>query len=145
MTPAELASWVLSPGGQAAARAACEFAQRTMLNLTSSEVCAIVVAAHEAEVAARGQDKPGDQEDTTMTSGTHPQNGVTLGFPQKGEVLITTYGEFSGSDLIRLIADAFRVVERDTGRRPVAGLSLRDGSLEIGVTTASPLDQEERS
>jgi hypothetical protein len=60
---AALASWMLSPEGQAAAKAACEFAQRTWLNLTSSEVCAIVLAAHEAEVAARSQGKPGDQEE----------------------------------------------------------------------------------
>jgi len=65
---AALTDWMLSPEGQAAARAACEFAQRTWLNLTSSEVCAIVVAAHEAEVAARARPaeksgRPEDQEE----------------------------------------------------------------------------------
>jgi hypothetical protein len=49
---AALANWMLSPEGQAAARAACGFAQRTGLSVTSSEVCAIVLAAHEGEVAA---------------------------------------------------------------------------------------------
>jgi hypothetical protein len=68
-SPAALASWLLSPEGQAAAKAACEFAQRTWLNLTSSEVCAIVVAAHEAEVAARerSRNQPEDREEKTMS------------------------------------------------------------------------------
>ena len=60
---AALADWMLSPEGQAAARAACEFAQRTRLNLTSSEVCAIVIAAHEGEVAARSHGKQPDREE----------------------------------------------------------------------------------
>lgn len=50
---AALADWMLSPEGQAAAKAACEFAQRTGLSVTDSEVCAIVIAAHEGEVQAR--------------------------------------------------------------------------------------------
>jgi len=48
-----LGNWAFSAAGIAACKAATEFAQRLSLNVTSSEVCAIVVAAHEAEVASR--------------------------------------------------------------------------------------------
>ena len=47
---AALTDWMLSPEGLAAARAASEFAERTGLNVTTSEVCAIVLAAHEGEI-----------------------------------------------------------------------------------------------
>ena len=49
----DLGSWAFSAEGVAACKAATEFAQRLGLNVTSSEVCAIVVAAHEAEAKAR--------------------------------------------------------------------------------------------
>ena len=65
----------------------------------------------------------------------HPVNGVTLGFPRAGEVLVTAYGDFGGEGFARLLGDAFRVVERDTGKRPVSGcLTLRDGVIEVRVT-----------
>ena len=57
-----MADWMLSPEGQAAARAAMGFAQRTGLSVTGSEVCAIVLTAHEGEVAARGLNPRPDQE-----------------------------------------------------------------------------------
>ena len=60
---AALTSWVLSPEGQAAARAAMGFAQRTGLSVTGSEVCAIVLAAHEGEVASRSLNPQTDQEE----------------------------------------------------------------------------------
>ena len=55
-----IAQWMFSPEGLAAARAAKGFAERTGLRVTDSEVYAIVIAAHEGEVAARNQGKPGD-------------------------------------------------------------------------------------
>jgi hypothetical protein len=60
------ANWVLSGEGQAACRAAWEFAQRTGIGgtLSMSEVCALVVAAHEAEVRARKADPQTDDQET---------------------------------------------------------------------------------
>jgi hypothetical protein len=64
----------------------------------------------------------------------HPANGVTAGFPRPGEVLVTAYGDFDGAGFARLLADAYRVVERDTGKRPAgACLTFRDGVIEVRV------------
>ena len=71
---------------------------------------------------------------------THPANGVTLGFPQPGEALVTAYGEFSGSGFARLLGDAYRVVERVTGNRPAAWLTFRDGVIGVHVTGLGPGD-----
>ena len=62
----------------------------------------------------------------------HPANGVTLGFPQTGEALVTAYGDFVADALRLYLNDAFRVIERDTGKRPAAHLTLRDdGAIEV--------------
>jgi hypothetical protein len=69
-----------------------------------------------------------------MSTRTHPANGITLGFPQPGEAVVTTYGNFDSEGFARLLADAFRVVERDTGKHPAGCLTLRDGVIEVRVT-----------
>lgn len=64
---------------------------------------------------------------------THPANGVTLWFPQAGEAIVTAYGNFGGQDFARLLGDAHRVVERDTGKWPAGRLTLRPGVIEVRV------------
>jgi hypothetical protein len=68
-----------------------------------------------------------------MTTATHPVNGVTLGFPRPGEAIVAAYGDFGGPDFARLLADAFRVVVRDTGKYAAGHLTLRDGVIEVHV------------
>ena len=63
----------------------------------------------------------------------HPANGVTLSFPQRGEAIVTAYGDFPGAGFARLLGDAYRVVERDTGKHPAGHLTLRDGAIEVRV------------
>lgn len=65
----------------------------------------------------------------------HPANGVTLSFPRPGEALVTAYGNFGAEDFTRFLADAFRVLERNTGQHPAGYLALRDGVIEVRVTT----------
>jgi len=68
---------------------------------------------------------------------THPANGVTLWFPQPGEAVVRTYGDFDGWVLRRYLDDAYRVVERDTGKRPAARFTYCDGVIEVRVAAAS--------
>ena len=67
-------------------------------------------------------------------STAHPKNGVTQWHPKHGEAIVTAYGDF-GADGFRLyLTDAFRVIERDTGKRPTAHLTLHDdGAIEVRV------------
>jgi len=67
-----------------------------------------------------------------MTAPAHPENGITQWHPKHGEAIVTAYGDF-GADGFRLyLNDAFRVIERDTGKRPAAHLTLHDdGAIEV--------------
>ena len=66
------------------------------------------------------------------TTEAHPKNGVTQWHPKRGEAIVTAYGDFPAYALRLYIEDAFRVIERDTGKRPAAHLNLRDdGAIEI--------------
>jgi hypothetical protein len=72
-----------------------------------------------------------------MTTEAHPKHGVTQWRPRSGEVIVTAYGDFPADGLRLYIGDAFRIVERDTGKQPTARLTLRDdGAIEIRVTGA---------
>jgi hypothetical protein len=64
---------------------------------------------------------------------THPANGVTLWFPEPGVAVVTAYGNFDGYDLRRYLDDAYRVVERDTGKRQAAHFTYSDGVIEVRV------------
>jgi hypothetical protein len=64
---------------------------------------------------------------------SHPANGVTLWFPQRGEAVVKVYGNFDGWALRRYLDDAYRVVERDTGKRPAAHFTYCDGVMEFRV------------
>jgi hypothetical protein len=66
------------------------------------------------------------------TAPAHPENGVTQWHPKPGEAIVTAYGDFPASGLRLYLEDAFRVIERDTGKRPAAHLTLRDdGAIEV--------------
>jgi hypothetical protein len=65
---------------------------------------------------------------------THPANGVTLWFPQPGEAVVRAYGDFAAQHLRLYLDDAYRVVERDTGKRPAAHFTYCDGVMEFRVT-----------
>ena len=64
---------------------------------------------------------------------THPANGVTLWFPQSGEGVVRAYGEFNSWALRLYLDDAYRVVERETGKRPAARFTYCDGVIELRV------------
>jgi hypothetical protein len=69
-----------------------------------------------------------------MTTAKHPANGVTQWHPKPGEVIVTAYGDFPAAGLRLYLEDAFRITERDTGKRPAAHLTLRDdGAIEVRV------------
>jgi hypothetical protein len=66
------------------------------------------------------------------TTEKHPKDGVTSWFPKRGEAIVTAYGDAVTWGLRLYIEDAYRVIERDTGKRPTAHLNLRDdGAIEI--------------
>lgn len=64
---------------------------------------------------------------------THPANGVTLWLPQPGEAIVKAYGDFAGDAFRRYLDDAYRVVERDTGKRPAARFTYSDDVIEVRV------------
>ena len=64
---------------------------------------------------------------------SHPANGVTQWHPRPGEVIVKAYGNFDGPALRLYLDDAYRVVERDTGKRPVAHFTYCDGVIEVRV------------
>jgi hypothetical protein len=65
----------------------------------------------------------------------HPANGLTQWFPQPGEAIVTAYGDVGTSQLAHYLDEAFRIVERNTGKRPDGGfLMLRDGVIQVRVT-----------
>ena len=63
---------------------------------------------------------------------SHPANGVTQWHPKRGEAIVTAYGSAVADGFRLYLEDAFRVIERDTGKCPVAHLTLRDdGAVEV--------------
>lgn len=64
----------------------------------------------------------------------HPANGVTLWFPRPVEAVVRTYGNFDGWQFRFYLDDAYRVVERETGKRPAAHFTYCDGVIEVRVT-----------
>ena len=70
---------------------------------------------------------------TINTPGAHPKDGVVLGFPAPGEAYVRAYGNFDGWALRRYLDDAYRVVERDTGKTPAAHFTYSDGVIEVRV------------
>jgi hypothetical protein len=64
---------------------------------------------------------------------THPANGVTLWFPQPGEAVVKAYGDFAAWQFRFYLDDAYRVVERDTGKRPAAHFTYSDDVIEVRV------------
>ena len=74
-------------------------------------------------------------------SDRHPKNGVTQWHPKRGEAIVTAYGDAVPWGLRLYIEDAYRVIERDTGKRPTASLNLReDGAVEIRFAAEAPAD-----
>lgn len=64
---------------------------------------------------------------------THPENGVTLWFPRPGEAVVRAYGDFTADAFRLYLDDAYRLVERETGKPPAAHFTYRDGVIEIRV------------
>jgi hypothetical protein len=71
----------------------------------------------------------------------HPANGVTLWFPQHGEAVVKAYGNFDGWALRRYLDDAYRVVERNTGKHPAARFTYSDGVIEVRVGGDGPVNR----
>ena len=67
------------------------------------------------------------------TAGAHPKNGVVMGGFETGELYIRAYGNFDGSVLRLYLDDAYRIVERDTGKRPAAHFTYDGGVIEVRV------------
>lgn len=69
---------------------------------------------------------------------THPANGVTLQFPRAGGAVVKAYGNFAADAFRRFLDDAYRVVERDTGKRPAAHFTYSDDVIEVRVMDTTP-------
>ena len=69
----------------------------------------------------------------------HPKNGVTQWSPKPGEVIVRAYGDFGGWALRLYLDDAYRIVERDTGKRPAAHFTYDGGVIEVRVAPEADL------